>query len=126
MADLKPGLVKIQSAEFIAALITCETFSEYCAKKLTTLLIDNVTARSWIEVARCPRHPFDRVAQAAHLFWLEKSIKIKPVWVSSSDNYIADIFSRGRFDAKIAGGHFVAGMWFTKIKPKWLNVVKFL
>ena len=28
------------------------------------------------------------------MFWLKRSIKIKPVWVSSSDNYRADIFSR--------------------------------
>ena len=90
------------------------------------MLIDSVTARSWIEAARCPRHPFDRAAQAAHLYWLERSIKIKPVWVSSSDNYLADIFSRGRIKVKIAGGHFAADKWLMKVRPKWKNVVKFL
>ena len=38
--------LKINAAEFLALLITCETFSEYCSSRLTYLGVDNVSARS--------------------------------------------------------------------------------
>ena len=46
MEDLIPGAVAINVAEFIAALITCETFAEFCSGKITTIEIDNVAAKS--------------------------------------------------------------------------------
>ena len=46
MEDLKPGAIAINVAEFIAALITCETFAEFCSGKITTIEIDNVSAKS--------------------------------------------------------------------------------
>ena len=33
--SLKPGQVEINAAEFLAALITCETFTELCSGKIT-------------------------------------------------------------------------------------------
>ena len=35
---------RINSAEFLAALITCETFANFCANSLTTLQVDNFTS----------------------------------------------------------------------------------
>ena len=46
MEDLTPGAPAINVAEFIAALITCETFAEFCNGKITTIEIDNVAAKS--------------------------------------------------------------------------------
>ena len=46
MEDLTPGSPSINVAEFIAALITCETFAEFCSGKITTIEIDNVAAKS--------------------------------------------------------------------------------
>ena len=44
MPELAPGSVKINIAEFIAALITCETYADYCVGKITVLEVDNITA----------------------------------------------------------------------------------
>ena len=44
----------INAAEFLAALITIETFAEYCKEKITILGIDNTSAKSWLDSARCP------------------------------------------------------------------------
>ena len=46
MPELTPGSVKINIAEFIAALITCETFAGYCAGKITLLEMDNITTKA--------------------------------------------------------------------------------
>ena len=54
IGDLAPGSVKINVAEFLAALVTCETFSTLCSQKFTTLEIDNVSAKAWLDSARCP------------------------------------------------------------------------
>ena len=62
MVDLKPGNIQINVAEFLAALITCETFAEYCHGKITTIEIDNISAKAWLDLARCPIHPYDRCA----------------------------------------------------------------
>ena len=45
MPDLIPGSVKINIAEFIAALITCETFADFCVGRITTLELDNFAAK---------------------------------------------------------------------------------
>ena len=44
MKALTPGMVKINVAEFLAALITCETFSSHCFNKFTRLVMDNKAA----------------------------------------------------------------------------------
>ena len=46
MDNLLPGCIAINVAEFLAALITCETFAEFCCGKITTIEIDNVSAKS--------------------------------------------------------------------------------
>ena len=46
MPELTPGSVKINIAEFIAALITCETYAEFCIGKITKLELDNITAKA--------------------------------------------------------------------------------
>ena len=70
-----PGLVqdkfRINEAEFLAALITCESFTKRCAGKFTTLALDNFSAKSWLDSARCPSFPFDRCAQGVHLHMLD-------------------------------------------------------
>ena len=45
MAELHPGSVRINIAEFLAALITCETFADHCAGMYSTLALDNTAAR---------------------------------------------------------------------------------
>ena len=46
MEALTVGKVKINVAEFLALLITCETFTAFCAGYITEVKTDNVTARS--------------------------------------------------------------------------------
>ena len=38
--------IEINTAEFLAALITCETFAAYCSNQYTTLGLDNFSAKS--------------------------------------------------------------------------------
>ena len=38
--------MKIGVAEFLAALITFETFTGFCSGKFTTIKLDNVSAKS--------------------------------------------------------------------------------
>ena len=115
----------INEAEFLAALITCETFSEFCAHKLTDLEIDSKVAKAWLDSSRCPRHPFDRYAQATHLYMIKRTMKIRTSWVSSGDNSLADICSREIFSAN-SSGHLIKGVKLRKISPQWLNLIKFL
>ena len=61
MVDLVPGSVRINVAEFLAALITCETFTPFAGNKYTTIKIDNTSAKSWLDSARCPKYPFTDV-----------------------------------------------------------------
>ena len=123
--DLCPGDVKINVAEFIALLITCETFTPFCANKITSIGVDNVSARAWFDRARCPRYPFDRCAQGLHLWMVKKSMKIKTFLVTSAENHIADRCSRETFNLK-ASGHEILGARYRKIAPKWGNVIRFL
>ena len=44
--DLYPGNVKINIAEFVAALITWETYARHCKGCITTLEVDNITAKA--------------------------------------------------------------------------------
>ena len=122
---LRPGAVEINVAEFLAALITCETFSPFCSKKFTTVELDSRVAKSWLDTARCPKHPFDRCAQGVHWHLLKNSIKLRTAWVPSGDNGLADIFSRYMFSAN-PSGHIVCGCRMLKIKPKWAHVLRFL
>ena len=122
---LTPGRVLINVAEFLAALITCETFAKFCSHKTTTLRIDSTVAQAWLDSCRCPKHPFDRCAQAVHLYMLKMSMRLRTTWVSSGNNNLADIFSRGHFSAK-SRGHEVNGQRFRKVQPSWKLVIKFL
>ena len=68
MPSLTVGSVKINVAEFLALLITCETFTSFCKGKYTTIVTDNISDKSWVNKARCPHFPFDRCAQGLHLY----------------------------------------------------------
>ena len=125
MGELVPRSIRINVAEFLAALITCETFSSFCLRKITTIEIDNRAAISWLDSARCPRYPFDRCAQGLHLFMLKGNMKIQTSWVPSEDNRIADAFSRKAFSMSTKG-HRVEGKRMLKIKPKWQHVQRFI
>ena len=123
MPELTPGCVKINIAEFIAALITCETYAEHCAGKITSLEIDNITAKAWFDAARCPKAPYDSCAQGSHMHRLGMDMKIKTSWIPSAQNAIADIFSRVPF--KIGQSHIVAGRRYIRISPKFNNLLKY-
>ena len=126
MPELAPGSVKINVAEFIAALITCETYAEHCAGKITTLEIDNITANAWLDNARCTRAPYDRCAQGSHMHRLGMDIKIKTAWIPSAQNSIADICSRVPFKFQNKGQcHIVAGHRFRSTSPKFNNLLKY-
>ena len=45
MKRLRPGSINIHVAEFLAALITCETFVTHCKGTLTWLAVDNYAAK---------------------------------------------------------------------------------
>ena len=67
--------VKINVAEFLALLITCETFAEYCSNKIC-FKFDNTVEKTWFDAAWCPTFPFDRCAQDTHLYMMECAMKI--------------------------------------------------
>ena len=123
--DLSFGHVKIGVAEFLAALITFETFADLCSGKFTMLEIDNLCAKGWWDSSRCPKSPFDRCAQAVHLHMLEKSVKIKTRWVSSKANLWADRCSRERYSSR-ARGHTIDGVRLKKVIPRFRNVLRFI
>ena len=126
MPELTPGSVKINIAEFIAALITCETFAGYCAGKITLLEIDNVTAKAWLDTARCTRAPYDRCAQGSHMYRLKMNMKIKTSWISSAHNIFADACSRNALTFKTKGQlHVIAGQRFRRISPKLNNLLRY-
>ena len=111
----------INAAEFLAALITCETFSKFCAGSLSTIRVDNVATKVWLATSRCTKYPLDRCAQDAHLYMLEQSIKIKAVWIPSEENWLPDLFSRKRF-SKRSSEHLIKGARYVKIKPLWNRI----
>ena len=115
MVDLVPGSVRINVAEFLAALITCETFTPFARNKYTTITIDNTSAKSWLALARFPKHPFDRCAQGVHLHMLRNNMKLRTAWVPSDDNKLADRFSRGLFSSSTSG-HLVHGMEMLRVR----------
>ena len=125
MARLRPESVEINVAEFLAALITCETFATFCTGTLTRLSLDNYSGKSCLDAARCPIHPFDRCAQGIHLYLLSMSIKISTRWISSGENAQADFCSRIRLAAKPPKIR-VAGLWLRKVRPLWQNELKYV
>ena len=126
MPELKPGNVKINVAEFMAALITCETFADRCKGYITTLQIDNITAKAWFDSARCTKAPYDRCAQGSHLHRPDMSVKIKTSWISSAENTVADTCSRCPFTFQTEGQrHSIAGRRLRRISPKFNNVLKY-
>ena len=46
MVALTMGNIKINVAEFLALLITCETFTPFCTGKITDIETDNISAKS--------------------------------------------------------------------------------
>ena len=123
--DLRHGHVKICAAEFLAVLITLETFADHCSGRFTTIEIDNTVAKQWWDSSRCPISPFDRCAQGLHLYLLQRSIKIRTEWVSSSANCVADACSRKNLSRR-ATGHHIAGVRMKKSRPKFTNVLRFI
>ena len=127
MNDFQQGKVKICRAEFLAALISCETFVGDCEKRITTLALDNIAAKYWFDSARCPIYPFDRSAQGVGLFMLEREMKIITIWISSQENTLADTCSRRTLLSKRKDQVYdIAGARLRKVPPKWNNVIKFL
>ena len=122
--ELWSAPVEINTAEFLAALITCETFAGYCTNQYTTLGLDNYSAKCWLDAARCPIHPFDRCAQSTHLYMLEQSMKIKTRWIPSAENILADTFSRKRFPMA-PNMHCVRGTRMRKVRPLGRRVLKY-
>ena len=122
---LSPDWMQINVAEYIALLITCETFAEFCRGKVTDCELDNTFAQSWFLAARCPKSPFDRCGQGLHLYMLERGMKVRTRWVPSASNTIADVCSRIKFSSTTAGNR-IGGILMRKVKPRWLNVIKFL
>ena len=127
MDDLQPGAVKINRAEFLAALISCETFVPLCEGKITDFMLDNLVAKRWIDSARCPLHPLDRCAQGVALFMLQREMKLTTTWICSGSNTLADICSRKTFMTKSKRSIYrIAGARLQKVAPKWRNVIKLL
>ena len=126
MTELTAGSVKINIAEFISALITCDTFATYCTGKITTLSIDNITAKAWLDTARCPRAPYDRCAQGSHLHRLKMNMKIKTSWIPSAQNIVADTCSRVAFTSQTRGQlHMIAGHCLRRISPKLNELLRY-
>ena len=125
MKALTKGKVMINVAEFMAALITCETFAPFCKNAITVLSLDNSTAKSWLDTSRCTKFPFDRCAQGTHCYMMECAMKISPKWIPSEENTGADILSRKAFSRRTRG-HLIAGLKLRKVRPKWRNVLKFI
>ena len=121
---LRMDKVHINVAEFLAALITCETFSDFIKGSITTLVVDNVTAKAWIDSARCTRHLYDRCAQANHLYMLKHSMKIRTRWVPSEENVLADECSRKSY-SRCRLGHIISGARLKRVSPRWQNVLSF-
>ena len=121
---LRMGKVHINVAEFLAALVTCETFSDFVEGSITTLELDNVAAKAWIDSARCTRHPYDRCAQGSHLYMLKHSMKIRTRWVPSEENVLADECSRKAY-SRSRLGHIISGARLRRVSPRWLNVLRF-
>ena len=119
------GQVKICVAEFVAALITIETFADECAGKITYLEIDNTTAHAWFEAARCPVFPFDRCAQGTHLYMLGRNMKVKTQWITSGQNELADVCSRVNFREK-EPKEKICGRRLLQVRPKWRNMLTYV
>ena len=117
--------MKINVAEFLALLITCETFADFCESRLTKMEVDNITAKAWFDAARCPSFPFDRCAQGTHLFMMARVMKVTTTWVPTSKNTLADIPSRKTLSRKLEG-NVVARLRLLKVRPKWAHVLRFL
>ena len=127
MGCLQPGNVKINKAEFLAAMLTCETFAEHCTGKFTTLAVDNHSAKAWINSARCPVFPFARFAQGVHLYMLERSMKVKAYWIQSASNKLADTFSRKTLPKQTdTSVHVIKGLRLRKVRPRWRRMLKFM
>ena len=115
----------INAAEFLASLITCETFAKFCTRSLSTIEVDNSSTKVWLSTSRCTRYPLDRCAQSTHLYMLEQSIKVKAVWIPSEENVIPDLCSRVHFSRR-STGHLIAGARFVKVRPLWTRVFRHL
>ena len=127
MPDLEPETAAINVGEFIAALITCETFTDFCTDRITTLQLDNTTAKAWIDTARCTRAPFDRCAQGIHLHLLKKNMKVRTSWIPSAENLVADTCSRVSLTWNVPKHvHTIAGQRFRRLSPKFNNLLRFL
>ena len=125
MVALAMGNVRINVAEFLALLITCETFTSFCTGKITDVETDNISAKSWLNNARCPVYPFDRCAQGLHLHLLRHDMYLRAVWIPSDNNTVADLCSRQFFPNKPAV-RCIGGRRMMKVTPKWANVTKYL
>ena len=115
----------INTAEFLAALITCESFASYCSGYITSFSLDNSAAKSWLDRARCTRFPYDRCAQGTHLYMLEMNMKVRAYWISSGENEVADVLSRRRFPMT-SSGCSVKSFILRKVRPKWRHVLRFV
>ena len=95
-AMLKPGSVKINVAELVAALITHETFAGHLSGSLVHHYVDNSAVVAWVEKSRCPVRPFDRLCQRVALMRVALDVKVWSSWIPSKKNELADTASRAR------------------------------
>ena len=126
-AKIDPGSAPlgISTAEFLAALITCESFATYCSGQITDFSLDNSTAKGWLDRSRCTCFPFDLCAQGTHLHMLDMNMKIRAYWISSGENKVADVLSRRRFP-RTTSGCPVKAFSLRKVHPKWRHVLRFV
>lgn len=122
--SLSKETLHINAAEFLAALITIETFANNCKGKMTILGIDNTLAKTWLDSARSPKSPYDRCAQSTHLFTIQQRMEIRTQWVWSVDNILVDHCTR-LYLSKSRKGHLISGERLQMVSPKWQNVLRF-
>ena len=125
IAALQPQRAKINAAEFLTALITCETFAQLCVGRITVVHLDNVTAKAWLDSARYPRFPFDRCDQGTNLYMIKTTMKMQTQWVPSEANDLADTCSREPFSRRDSG-YMISGVKLLKVRPKRQKVIRLL
>ena len=119
---LRPRHVGINVAEFIAALITQETFLADCENFLSIHFVDNTSALAWLNKDRCSVSPFDKLAQAMALKKLACCAKIWHRYIPTKENTVADEASRKQYGQLM----IVNGARFKKSRPRWNETLRFI
>ena len=86
---------------------------------------DNIAAKSWLNSARCPRHPFDRCAQGVHLYMVKNATKVRSTWIPSGNNTFVDICSRKHCQGK-PPALTIARKKLMNVKARWKHITRFI